>query len=284
MTLTDELTQFALTKGADMVGIAPVERFNGSPEGHHPADFLPGATCVVVIGARIPLAAAENWHRVLTPYQVYGHGILSFRLALMEYELARFLEDRGYRALPTAPRDPHYDVETMMTACISLRHAAAAAGLGEFGWSSNIVTPRFGPRVRFTATITDAPLEGTPLPEKPICLQENCRLCEQACPAGLLGGEELQLNIGGKVHRMAKMTLQQKQLCRWHEHGLVKASGAATDISPPAEIHGTDYLKALELRDPVQKSRSGMFGGIYYCGKCVHVCPVGRKLQLNATR
>ena len=41
----DGLTQRVLDKllewGADLVGVAPVERFENAPEGHKPTDFMP---------------------------------------------------------------------------------------------------------------------------------------------------------------------------------------------------------------------------------------------------
>ena len=57
--LTSEVKQAALGFGADVVGIAPVERWDEHvPEGHRPADLLPGARSVVVVGARGPTAGA----------------------------------------------------------------------------------------------------------------------------------------------------------------------------------------------------------------------------------
>jgi epoxyqueuosine reductase len=51
----------------------------------------------------------------------------------------------------------------------SMRHAAVRAGLGEFGLNNVVVTPRYGPRVRFNALVTEAELEPTPLPAEQIC-------------------------------------------------------------------------------------------------------------------
>ena len=57
--ISDLVKQKALTFGADVVGIAPVERWDKYvPEGYRPYDFLPDAKSVVVVGARGPTAGA----------------------------------------------------------------------------------------------------------------------------------------------------------------------------------------------------------------------------------
>ena len=51
--LTQEVKEFALKEiGADLVGIADVERFAGAPPGHRPGELLPGARSVIVMAAR----------------------------------------------------------------------------------------------------------------------------------------------------------------------------------------------------------------------------------------
>ena len=40
--------------GADMVGIASVDRFEGAPQGHGPLELLPSAKSVIVAAIRIP--------------------------------------------------------------------------------------------------------------------------------------------------------------------------------------------------------------------------------------
>ncbi len=50
--LTLEVKDLARAQGAHLVGIAPVDRFEGAPKGHHPTDLLRGAKSVVVIAHR----------------------------------------------------------------------------------------------------------------------------------------------------------------------------------------------------------------------------------------
>ncbi|MEW6217748.1 MAG: hypothetical protein AB1543_08705 [Candidatus Bipolaricaulota bacterium] len=238
---------------------------------------------MVVIGLRIPLASVDVWERLMKSYQVYGHGWLNFHLSFMEYNLVQLLEDHGYKALPLSSLDPYYDMEKFLTEGLSNRHAAVAAGLGTFGWNNLFLSPRFGPRVRLTTTITTAPLDPDPMYSgPPLCTKEKCLKCVDACPMQVFDRERrIQLMIGGLTFEMGEFDPERKYLCRWCEHGLTKRGGALTEIPLPAERTADAYLDAWDRRDRYQKRRQGMFGGIYFCGRCVHVCPVGRGRQVS---
>ena len=47
--LTKKTIDALLQLGADLVGIAPVERFAHAPEGHRPTDFMPQCKSVISI-------------------------------------------------------------------------------------------------------------------------------------------------------------------------------------------------------------------------------------------
>ncbi len=50
---TERVKALALKAGGDVVGIAPVERWESFvPEGYRPYDILPNATSVIVVGVR----------------------------------------------------------------------------------------------------------------------------------------------------------------------------------------------------------------------------------------
>jgi len=54
MDIISGLTSIASSEGVALLGVAPVERFNGAPAGRHPRNFLEKARNVVVIGIPIP--------------------------------------------------------------------------------------------------------------------------------------------------------------------------------------------------------------------------------------
>jgi epoxyqueuosine reductase len=64
---------------------------------------------------------------------------------------------------------------------IFLKDAAALAGLGAIGKNNLLITPQFGPRVRFRALLLDAELESTgPIDFTPC---EGCDMpCRRVCP------------------------------------------------------------------------------------------------------
>lgn len=68
---------------------------------------------------------------------------------------------------------------------VDLRLAAVAAGLGVAGINGLVVSPEYGPRIRFTAVFTDADWSrDEPLGDY-YCL--NCTRCWGACPTGAIG-------------------------------------------------------------------------------------------------
>jgi len=60
-TRTQKVIDTLLDWGADLVGIAPVERFANAPEGHKPTDFLPGCKSVISVALHIFQGAADVW-------------------------------------------------------------------------------------------------------------------------------------------------------------------------------------------------------------------------------
>ena len=53
MELTQEVKGRIQDKNVQLVGIAPVERFEGAPVGRHPKDILPTARNVIVAAVHV---------------------------------------------------------------------------------------------------------------------------------------------------------------------------------------------------------------------------------------
>jgi len=57
--LTTGVTRLARELGADLVGVALADAFEGAPAGHHPRNLLRGARSVVVLGVHLLDGAFE---------------------------------------------------------------------------------------------------------------------------------------------------------------------------------------------------------------------------------
>jgi len=205
--LTNEVVTWLKTNGASVVGISNVERFDGAPRGHHPRDFLHQASSVVTFGVPL-LHQVLHWegHLVnseLVPpehrkdvlqnyfYRQIGYHMVNDLLNSTAFRLSNFLQSMGYLSLffpaTYGPGISEWIAERIPSTwgLFSQRHAAVMAGLGEFGLNNVVVTPQYGPRIRFNSVITEAELTPSPLLGEKTCLGESCSLCVESCPGAL---------------------------------------------------------------------------------------------------
>lgn len=186
MTITvNTLKQFALDNGADLAGVASIERFDGAPPGHHPTDILPNARAVVACAKHIPAGTLDGpataYHRAME--------IVHAQLDLLASQVALFLEAEGGESIPVPSDEPyrHWEAERSYgRGDLSHKHAAQAAGLGRLGKNSLLIAPQFGNRVHLVSVVTDVDLAPDPMLDWEPC-PEGCTLCVQACPAGAIG-------------------------------------------------------------------------------------------------
>jgi len=190
--LKDELREEVSRYGVDLFGIASANDLSDAPQGHRPTEILPGAKSIIVLGlkmldAQTDLLPLEGDTSSNSPRQAMfsGHNaFLSQQLDAAGYRLSRFLEKRGFHAYhqlaSTGGIDGRY-----LTGLLSLKHVAVKAGAGVIGRSSLLVTPRFGPRVRLTAVVTNAVID----PDRPL-REDYCSGCPDhcisQCPVGAL--------------------------------------------------------------------------------------------------
>jgi len=285
--LTQKIKSTVISEGADAVGFGPVERFKNAPEGYRPQDFMPDATGVISIGMHMPDGVCDVWGdytqpgKSVGPYLFYGYGLVNLEISRIVSLVARMLEYHGYRALVFPPtwaialyRWGGFKGNQFF-ADFSHRHAAVAAGLGEFGWSGLVMTPSFGARVRFNSVITNAPLEARPMYEGPaICQPAHCNyLCIKGCPAKALSGSQ-KVTIGRREYEHTKIDMIR---CLYGIDGLVKGSGSYHgEEIPDGPGDWEHYVKAFENQHPddramVESSRGIIAGD--WCGRCLHQCP-----------
>lgn len=245
--LTQEFKQAARGFGADLVGIASLDRFADVPAQRNPAYIFPDAKAAVVLARRITrgtVRAVEegtNWQT----YELFGYHWLDTEfLALTTFESVEWLEDRGWEACPLFPFPPEAapqgvpvrEGQPAPNVFPDMDEAAVAAGLGEIGWCRVLLTPQFGPLQRLQMILTDAPLDPDPVFEGQLCSQ--CGVCAVVCPLHAIdAAKEDQITVAGRRFTVASVNYSR---CRHCQNG-----------ARPNRYHGSgrpDRLAALCVR------------------------------------
>ena len=279
MSLKSDIKALAKQCGMSMCGVAGISRFEGSPANLHPCRVLPGCKSVIVVGVRLldgiiqaNFRDFEDGQKDLKGlYGTYGYTMLpNFQLTRACYDIAQMIEiQTGTAAVPcsTGPMTNGRQV--------SLRHCAVAAGLGEFGWMSIVLTPEFGPRNRFGAILTTAEIEPDPLYSgEKLCNPEKCGICTKVCPSGALSryGSESKSCVTIENRHYEYCTVNMVK-CFVVEERLRKQYGAPEDYAP------SDTPTPQELKAAQKRARVDDLGlqhtPSWYCGRCLSYCPAG---------
>jgi len=284
MDLKEQLKDYALERlDMSVVGVTDVDRLCGAPEGHRPVDILPGARSVIVMGVRLSWGAIQAIYRaheegkreLQSIYGTHGYALTpNYHLYFAAYKMAGFLERHGFVSAPLQSGPGGGG------APFSHRHAAVAAGLGEFGWSGLVLSPDYGPRIRWVSVITRAALEPDPLYAGPrLCDRSRCRICVDVCPVGALSAtKSRQLEIGGQAFEYAAVNTVK---CRISCEGLTTKSLGLEDVPMPRSATWADVDKARDAHGLRPGPRNIHQVDMYYCGRCLAYCPVGNEEELR---
>lgn len=184
-------TKEALRKKCDqldvpLLGVAPVGRWDEEPfrpwvpEEFRPRGIYPEARSVIVIGIPVELPALETSPSIFYR-EVYN--TVNRLLDDSAYRIATMLGEMGHPSI-FVPRDGYGGMDVLRdrpVAFFSHRHAAYLAGLGTFGVNNMLLTPRYGPRVRFTSILTTADVPPDDVMSGDLCTR--CMRCARSCPA-----------------------------------------------------------------------------------------------------
>jgi len=267
-----KIIDYAKSEGAALLGFAPVSRFKDAPKGHGPCDFLPEAKSVIVLGMRISdsivdyndyhnhftgkaswaneTVSRQDWANVVR-YNYYlqvGNYVQDELLLYLASKIAWKLEDQGYKSMPMATTATRGISATEMQWAKafypwSQRHAAVMAGLGEFGYNNIVLTPEYGPRIRFNSIITEAEFKYSPLVSQKICLREKCQKCLGACTAGAI---QLREGFDNEQIFITTPAKTDYRLClTWDERGI---------STPRCFFYGT-CLRVCPVKPDLKKRR-----------------------------
>jgi len=274
-----KLKRFAGKVGVDVLGVAPIERFEGVPLERHPASLYPDVKSVISLVFRVTrgsmrgIEEGTDW----SAYNFMSYGGINMMYSWIgQRELSRFIEDHGYEAVPyihsslkeagqpVSPGKPAPDVK------LHLRFLAVACGLGEIGYSQQFLSSRFGPATRVFPILTNAVLRPDPMVE-PRSICDGCKRCVKECPPGAISASETEsVTIAGQTYERGKIDSVK---CQWCLHGGMRAMSPF--ISRDIHVKGRSVLynkKLLEV--PYYGSQNKMTKHFAICGGagCVRAC------------
>ncbi|MCA2011738.1 4Fe-4S dicluster domain-containing protein [Cereibacter sphaeroides] len=174
-----EVKRIAKFFGADLCGVTAFDprwiyatQVDTRDFSEAPVDLPLGLTSVIVLGHQMDQPLVQTYPSALAGAATgreYSHE------AAIVMQLAAFIRNLGYEA-----------VASMNDTGLVIPYAVKA-GLGEYARNQLVITPEFGPRLRFSKIFTNLPLaHGAPKPlgVKAVC--EICTRCADACPVKAL--------------------------------------------------------------------------------------------------
>lgn len=195
--------QEALAKlDVDIVGVVCIADLKKNKIAQAAQKLLPSVKSIVVVGIAIYpefldltspeiVMGAPNMNNMLTKHKDYLRG----KLTRASYDIAKASHQAELKALPLPGEGPAVDGR-FLEAVISYKHTAEAAGVGNIGMSSLLITEKYGPRVLLNLCLTEAALKSTAGKAQKNC--RYCNICVLKCPAKALGrpkaGEAYALN------------------------------------------------------------------------------------------
>ena len=248
------------------IGMDPDVRWQDAPDEalHHEVDWPADAASAVVIGVEHPVDKPElDWND--------GKGTPGNRILIrITKELSAWLEEtfsvKSYR--------PPYFIESTG---IFLKDSAVLADLGCIGKNNTVITPEYGPRIRWRALLLDRSAKTTgPLDFDPC---DGCEQpCRRACPVGAFDhavyssselGQSLLPGINGTYDRVTCNTKMARDV-----EEAARAMAASDE-------EGEDLASTMNAFEEVVITMPKGDGepqyGVKYCRACELSCPVGRQ-------
>ena len=170
-----DIKRLARFFGADLCGITHIDprwHYTHRPDTAQmkpvPNALPDGMTHVIVMGHEMDKGLVDTYPSALAGAATgreYSHE------AAIVMQLAAYIRNLGYQA-----------IASMNDTALVVPYAIKA-GLGEYGRNQMVLTPQFGPRVRFSKIFTDMPLDVDVVRELGLTKYcHNCLICAEACP------------------------------------------------------------------------------------------------------
>ena len=187
MITREKVKEIMFSLGADLCGIASIDRFGDAPKGYHPLDVLPTCESVISFGCRFPIGTLICKSAI--PYTRVRNSITP-KMDAIALDFCIEMEKNQIVCVPIPTNEDQWDKNTgRYRSIVSQKHAAQAAGLGTIGRHSLLITPEFGSMVWLGTVLCEQGFEPDEMKE-PLC--NNCKLCVEICPVNALEKWEIK--------------------------------------------------------------------------------------------
>lgn len=271
-----ELASIAGKSGALVTGVAAADAFGDAPDGYRPADILPHAKSVFVVGGAQPRAG--DWQS--PNYQHMEVTTTSDRIQTLALKMARIIEDRfAYYAVCVPP-----GVDRGQQPFMSIAMAADLAGCGSRSLAGPVLHPEYG-FMYYAAVITTMPLPGDEPIDPPACPAPACvdmyesegtTPCLRVCPAKAGGCLDGRIENGRFTDRQYDAIRCATRVQNYWVPGFQKVLGATLQEKDP-EKQKMMLFSSMFSRTLWSMTYSNVSQG--QCAECMRVCPVGLEFR-----
>jgi epoxyqueuosine reductase len=253
--IKEKIKNYAENMGVDDIGFASVQNYR-SPNSIPIKELFPEARTIIVLAFQ----QIDNCESKNDQFASVGIRIVTEFSHSCTYKLARFVKKQFKAHVMAVPGAGPVNVDKntgLPSGYVSLRHAALAAGLGNFGRNNLILHPEMGSKVVFTAIVTDIDIKPDIPVEEKICI--DCDICVKQCPVNALAKEN-KTNVG---------------LCAFNSqpYGVHGSIGFWTKFT---ESSTEDQKKMLQDEKFKRLYQALALGSQYVCFSCTKSCPVGQ--------
>ncbi len=211
MLTAEKVKAKAREVGADICGIGDIRYYEGCDPQRDPKMILPSATCVIGFGFRVPRSLYSSMEKKVNFYSYTSMGVKTIDEELSVVfllQMGSFIENHGYdaclqRNIPNLriQGDKTTNPEVLDTyelqyaeavkpdrpvpdVILDFSQSAQICGLGSVSVKGNVLTPQFGPFIRFVYIVTNAPLQPDQPFKEELC--DQCEKCANACPGAAI--------------------------------------------------------------------------------------------------
>lgn len=188
MSLLERIQELGDIHGIDFIGVAGISQVQNEIKqisGQLISDFPRALSIGIVLQDSIVnlLKDRDTYENVLQ-YKTHAYDVINSRLDNFASIVSSVIQRNGYKVMPL-PAAERIDSDRV---CASISHKLTArlAGFGWIGKNCLLINPKYGPRIRWTSILTDAPFEENKEILESRC--GNCDRCVKICPAQAILG------------------------------------------------------------------------------------------------